>query len=118
MTIICKLDIAKMAYIGVFSNFVSQNIYEIFTPHIKKTIYARIRLRETFPPKLFLKWLGKPCWYAKQKTLFYATGPDFVDFSHMQAFKCQSRTYLSISFHKYQGQGKVVWTLKSFCGCK
>ena len=34
--------------------------------------------------------------------------------TYMQAFKCQSRKYLSISFHKYQGQG----SLKSFCGCK
>ena len=41
-----------MAYVGVFSNFVSQNIYEILT-HIYKTIYARIRPRETFPPTLF-----------------------------------------------------------------
>ena len=26
--------VTKMAYIGIFSNFVSQNICEIFTPHI------------------------------------------------------------------------------------
>ena len=38
-----------MAYIGTFSNCVSQNIYEIFTPHIYKTIYARSCLRDTFP---------------------------------------------------------------------
>ena len=64
-----------------------------YSPHIYKTIYARIRLRETFPPKLFLKWLGKSCWYAKQKTLFYATGPDFVDFSHMADWMilCETR---------------------------
>ena len=73
-----------MAYIGVFFPNLWAKLSMKYSPHIYKTTYARIRLPETFPPKLFLKWLGKPCWYAKQKTLFYATGPDFVDFSHMR----------------------------------
>ena len=34
ITLLCKLDIAKMVYIGIFSNFVSQNRHEIFTPQI------------------------------------------------------------------------------------
>ena len=37
-----------MAYIGVLSNFVSQ-ISMKYSPHIYKTVYARIRLHETFP---------------------------------------------------------------------